>query len=84
MSGIHLMRRRGRTIVYAIDEDSPAAAAGIVGGDQIVAVDDVAAANLTPAQLRELLRSGDGERLEIKCIHLGSERSIELALRKRI
>jgi predicted aspartyl protease len=84
MSGIHLLRRRGRTIVYAVDEDSPASAAGVVGGDQIVAVDDEAAANLTPAQLRELLRSGDGERLALRLVHEGTERAIELTLRKRI
>ncbi len=84
MSGIHLLRRRGKTLVYAIDDDSPAAAAGVVGGDQIVAVDDEPAANLTPAQLRELLRSGNGERLTLKVIHEGSERSIELAPRRRI
>ncbi len=84
MSGIHLLRRRGKTLVYAVDDDSPAAAAGVVGGDQIVGVDDEAVANLTPAQLRELLRSGDGERLALKLIHEGSERSIELTLRKRI
>ena len=84
MSGIHLLRRRGKTLVYAVDDDSPAAAAGVVGGAQIVAVDDEAVANLTPAQLRELLRSGDGEHLALKLIHEGTARSIDLTLRKRI
>ncbi len=84
MSGIHLLRRRGKTLVYAVDGDSPAATAGVIGGDQIVAVDEEPAANLTPAQLRELLRSGDGERLALKLIHEGTPRTIELTLRKRI
>ncbi len=84
MSGIHLMRRRGKTIVYAVDDDSPAAAAGVTGGDQIIAIDDVPAATLTPAQLRELFRAGDGESLDLKFFHQGSQQSVDLVLRKRI
>ena len=60
MSGLHLLRRDGTTTVYAVDEQSPAALAGVKAGDIIRTVDGQDIAQMAMEELRHRLRSADG------------------------
>ena len=60
MSGLHLLRDGGKTIVYSVSDHSPAAAAGIQARDIIEAVNELPAAALDIQSIRQILRSGDG------------------------
>jgi hypothetical protein len=58
-SGVGFIRRGGRHVVFEVIPDSVGAQAGVRAGDVLVEIDDHAAGDLTPVQLRTLL-SADG------------------------
>jgi hypothetical protein len=58
-SGVGLVQRGGRHVVFDVLPDSAGAVAGVRIGDVLVEIDDRAAGDLTPVQLRALL-STDG------------------------
>jgi C-terminal processing protease CtpA/Prc len=60
MSGLHLLRKDGSVVVYAVDKDSPADASGLQSQDKIIRVNGTAAENLSMRQLRATLMAGDG------------------------
>jgi hypothetical protein len=60
MSGLHLLRISGKTVVHSVDEASPAGNAGIIAGDVIVKVEGKEAQSYDMGQLRQLLKSEDG------------------------
>ena len=60
MSGLHLIRPKGVTLVYAVDRGSPADAAGIHAGDVVEKVNEVSAANLSMREIRRALKASDG------------------------
>lgn len=63
MSGLRLMRVEGETIVHSVDEGSPADMAGIRDRDTIVRIGDKPASEYKLADIRRLLRSGDGKEI---------------------
>jgi hypothetical protein len=65
MSGLRLMRVEGETIVYSVDEGSPAYLAGIRDRDTIVRIAGKPASEYELADIRRLLRSGDGKEIEL-------------------
>jgi len=69
MSGLHLLRILGRTVVYSVDEGSPAHKAGIRGSDIILKVGNKDASEYDMWELRWLLSSGDKKKvaMTIKC-----------------
>jgi hypothetical protein len=54
VSGLHVLRLNGKTVVHSVDKDSPAAAAGVKGGDQILIVGERKADGLSMFELRRL------------------------------
>jgi hypothetical protein len=71
-SGLHILRRKDRSVVDSVDKDSPAAVAGFLAGDIVTRVDDVMADGLSLFELRKmfngepktrrvLVRRGDNE-----------------------
>jgi len=82
MSGLHLLRRDGRILAALVDPGSPAASAGMVGGDVIVDVADAPEARDDIPVLRRLLKSGDGKTIKLTVLHEGIARPVELRLRK--
>jgi len=60
MSGLHLIRSGGTTLVYAVDAGSPAKAAGIKPGDTLETINHVTAGNLSMRDIRRALKSKDG------------------------
>jgi hypothetical protein len=59
MSGLHIIRISDKTVVYSVDEDSPAQKAGITAKDIILRVGDKDANTYDILELRRLLMSGD-------------------------
>ena len=82
-SGVGFIRRGGVHVVYGVVEDSSAATAGVLAGDVLVQIDDRAAGDLTPSELRGLL-SADGTARRLVLERDGRTITIVLALKKRI
>ena len=66
MSGLHLIREGETTIVYSIDENSPAFDIGIRAKDIIEAINGQKASLLTMKNLREMLQSGGGNKVSLQ------------------
>jgi hypothetical protein len=84
MSGLHLLRSDGRTVVHSVDKDSPAAAAGVRAKDAILRVAGKAAGAYSMWQLRELLSTGHGRRLPVVIRRGGKDLQLQLVLKRRI
>jgi hypothetical protein len=82
-SGAGFIRRNGRHVVYAVIEDSPAAMADIRAGDVLREIDDRAAGELTPVQLKNLL-SADGAERRLVLERDGRILRVVLRLRRRV
>ena len=82
MSGLHLIRPRGVTLVYAVDRKSPAEAAGIHAGDVIEKVNEVPAANLDMRDIRRALKASDGGTVSIEIQRSGQVQDEHLRLRR--
>ena len=78
-SGLHFVRRAGRTIIDGVDPKSPADAAGIVVGDQIRTIDGKESTTTSLYQLRVLLAS-DGRKLRLVTEGTKGPREVELQL----
>jgi hypothetical protein len=84
MSGLHLLRRDGETFVYSVDNNSPAFAAGIGANDVIMSVDGRVASSMTMNEIRNVLQSKDGEKINFE-IRRGENRlQFGIILKKKI
>jgi len=82
-SGIGFIRRGGRHVVFDVIPDSAGAEASVRVGDVLVKIDDRAAGDLTPVQLRTLL-SADGSTRRLVFERDGRSVTVVLPLRTRI
>lgn len=82
MSGLHLIRPNGATLVYAVDDGSPADAAGIQAGDVVEKVNEVPATNLSMREIRQALKSSDGGVVSIEIQRSGQAQDEHLRLKK--
>ena len=82
MSGLHLIRPNGATLVYAVDHGSPADTAGIQAGDVVEKVNDVPAPNLSMREIRRALKANDGSVVSIEIQRSGQVQDEHLHLRK--
>ncbi|HTU82122.1 MAG TPA: aspartyl protease family protein [Candidatus Acidoferrales bacterium] len=67
--------------VERVAPGSPAAAAGIVSGDTIVAVDGTSAQRLSYGDLYRLVTAAAGTALRLRVVHAGTARDVTLILR---
>lgn len=80
-SALNLKSERG-ALVRQVEEGSPASAAGLEKGDVIVGVDGHAVAG--PSEVTERVRAhSPGERVRIKIVRLGRERTLTARLAER-
>jgi PDZ domain-containing protein/aspartyl protease len=84
MSGLHLIRSKGVTLVYAVDRQSPADAAGIHAGDVVEKVNAVSAANLSMREIRRALKANDGSIVSIEIQRSGQMQDERLRLRRTL
>jgi PDZ domain len=82
-SGVGFIRRGGRHVVFDVIPDSAGAEAGVRIGDVLVEIDDRAAGDLTPVQLRALL-SADGWTRRLLFERDGRTVTLVVRLRARI
>jgi carboxyl-terminal processing protease len=77
-------RRTGRPIVVAPIVNSPAYAAGIVAGDQIVQVNGESTEDWTPDQIVEKLTGRPGSEVKLVVQHPGGDKTEELTVRREV
>jgi membrane-associated protease RseP (regulator of RpoE activity) len=82
-SGVGFILRGGRHLVVEVIPDSAGAEAGLRVGDVLLEIDDRAAGDLTPVQLRALL-GADGSTRRLVCERDGQSTTIVLRLKARI
>jgi predicted aspartyl protease len=81
MSGLHLLRDGRTTYVYAVDDASPALAQGVKADDVLESVNDRPASSLTMKSIRQMLRSGDGDRIVLQLRRGGMVWDVQLRLK---
>jgi len=84
MSGLHLWRLGGRTVVHSVDKDSPAERAGITTEDVVLKVGEQSASAIDIDDLRDLLKSGDGKEIRMAIKRGEEEKAVSFKLKKRI
>lgn len=82
MSGLHLIRREGKTLVYSVDEGSPAGQAGVEPGDVIDSINGKDVAQMKMKDLRQRLKANDGDKVVFEIMHRGAPKTIAMVLRK--
>ena len=82
MSGLHLIRPKGITLVYAVDRGSPADAAGIHAGDVVEKVNEVPAGDLGMREIRRALKASDGGVVSLETQRAGQVQDEQLRLKK--
>lgn len=61
LSGLHLVRKEGRTVVHSVDKESPAASSGIKAGDVLVQAAGKATQPMSLFELRRLFCEPGGK-----------------------
>ncbi len=84
MSGLHLIRSGGDTIVYAVDHGSPADQVRIQPGDALETINSIAAAQMTMRDIRRTLKSNDGATVSLAVRHGTEINQSALRLRKTL
>jgi len=84
MSGLHLIRKEGKVMVYSVDLKSPAAIADIRPGDVMERIDDEIASTISMASIRAKLMSRDGDGRNLTMDRGDHKLEIHLVLRRQI
>ena len=84
MSGLHLIRSRGATLVYAVDAGSPAESAGVKAGDILETINHVAAGNLSIRDIRRALKSKDGLTVSLTLQRVATVFDVSLRLKQTL
>ncbi|MHC4085882.1 MAG: aspartyl protease family protein [Planctomycetota bacterium] len=84
MSGLHLLRISNQTVVYSVDENSPAQKAGIKANDVILKVGDKDANTYDILELRRFLMSGDKRNITMTIKHGDDVKDVSFLLKKKI
>lgn len=83
--GIEAGFRDGKVVVIAPAEDGPADRAGIRAGDEIIEIDGISTADLSPEQAQNLTLGEVDSKVNLKIIRLGSTQELDFELiRERI
>ncbi len=84
MSGLSLIFNSGILTVYSTFKSSPAEKVDIKAGDIIVQIDGKEANSYNMKQLKQLFRSGDGNKVKLKIDRDGELKEITIVLEKEI
>jgi len=84
MSGLHLLRISNKTVVYSVDQGSPAQRAGIRANDVILKVNDEDAKAYDIWELRRLLKSGDRYKIKMTIKTDDDVKEVSFLLKKQI
>ena len=78
LSGLHLIRREGAAVVYAVDKESAAAKAGFQTGDELTEIDARPTTTLSMRQIRQIFKNEATGSLEVSVKRDGIKRSFIL------
>jgi carboxyl-terminal processing protease len=78
--GLMVLKERGVALVLAVEENSPAAEAGIRQGDILKTIDGADSRQIPAWKLRQILGQPPGTRVAIELVRAGVTRAVELAL----
>lgn len=84
MSGLHLLRKSNKTVVYSVDEDSPAQKAGIKANDVILKVQNEDASTYDMWDLRRVLISRDERKIRMAIKRGNDVKELSFLLKKKI
>lgn len=84
MSGLHLLRISGNTVVYSVDEGSPAQKAGICPKDIILKANEMDASKYDMWELRRLLMSEDKRKITMTIKRGENIKDVTFQLEKKI
>ncbi|MBW8042223.1 MAG: PDZ domain-containing protein [Planctomycetes bacterium] len=84
MSGLHLLHISNKTVVYSVDEGSPAQKAGIKAKDIILKLNDKDANQYDISELRRLLMSRDGHKIMMTIKQGDDVKDVSFLLKKKI
>ena len=84
MSGLHLIRQGAMTIVYSIDENSPAYDQGIKAKDIVEMVNGQNTSSMTMRAIRRVLKSNDGDKITMQVRRGENVLNFAFALKKTI
>lgn len=84
MSGLHLLRVEGKTLVHSVDEGSPASQAGIQAGDFILYIDGQRCAELAMKTIRQALRKNADKKVLLRIERAEKTMEMSLLLRRLI
>jgi predicted aspartyl protease len=84
MSGLHLLRISGKTIVHSVDRDSPAYKAGIRAKDEILKIGNTDTVEYDICEIRRMLMAGDNYRIMMTVKSQVGIREVAFYLRRRI
>jgi predicted metalloprotease with PDZ domain len=82
MSGLHLLRLNGKTIVHSVDAGSPAEAAALQAGDVIESINGQATATLQMKEARKILRAADGAKARLSVRRKGVPMDVTIVLKQ--
>jgi carboxyl-terminal processing protease len=80
--GISVALREGTLTIISVREDGPAARAGIIGGDQMVRINDVLTDSVGVAEAIQLLTGKAGEELKLTVRRPGTKQFLEFTLKR--
>lgn len=84
MSGLHLLRIANQTVIYSVDENSPAQKAGIVPKDIILKINEKDAGKYDMWELRRLLMSEDKKKITMTIKQGENVKDVAFQLEKKI
>jgi predicted aspartyl protease len=84
MSGLHLLWQDGVVVIYAVDVGSPAEAAGLKAGDQIVSINGKPSSEMKMEEIRNLFEERDGKQVETTVKREGKDFSTRVTLKRFI
>ena len=84
MSGLHLLRISKKTIVYSVDEDSPAYEAGIRAEHEILKIGNTDAREYDIWEIRRMLMAGDNCKIVVTAKNQDGAREVAFYLKRRI
>jgi predicted aspartyl protease len=84
MSGLHLLRISGDTVVHSVDQGSPAQKAGIRAKDVILKIANKEAGEYSMWEIRRLLMSEDKKKIEMLLKSGGAIKEVSFLLEKKI
>ena len=83
-SGLHLLRQGEATLVFSVDEESPAFGKGIRPKDEVVTINGQQCSTLTMKAIRAQLRAGEGKSVMLQVKRGPELLNFSFALKKAI